>query len=324
MQDQILHTKFHTMLDRAERVLLVAHKKPDGDTLGSASAILNYLLSRGKAVTAFCADTIPEAYQYLPNVDRFTHDQAVWREHHDLLCVFDAGDLRYAGVADLVPLLPSKPIIVNLDHHATNELFGDLNVLLIDASSTAEVVYRGFVSVGRLIDPHVATCLLTGIITDTSNFINPATNAMCVQAASHLLNCGARMGIITSSLLRNKTVPALRLWGRALERITENQDLGIASTIIREDDFIECENASEAVEGIANFLGAVLDIPVIMVLRELPDGLIKGSLRSTKKDVAAIAKLLGGGGHKKAAGFTVLGTLVEKEGIWQVQPSSTT
>ncbi|MDP3985420.1 MAG: DHH family phosphoesterase [bacterium] len=321
--EMILHEQWHRLIADARRILLVAHKKPDGDTLGATGAILQYLMREGKQVTAFCADPVPESYRYLPNWQQFTSNPAAWQEPYDLICVFDAGDLRYAGVADFYASMPTKPPVVNIDHHATNERFGAMNLLFTDASSTAEVVFRFLESRNIFIDGHMATCLLTGIVFDTSNFINPATNAVCIRAASHLLICGARVSDIMSSLIRNKTVPALQLWGRALERIRENPALGIASTIVTLEDMRETGvEGSDAVEGIANFLTAVLNVPVVMVLREMPDGYVKGSLRSSTKDVAAVAKLLGGGGHKKAAGFTVKGELEERDGIWQVKPAA--
>lgn len=323
MKDQIRFEKLKHLLEKAERVMLVAHQKPDGDTLGSSISVLNYLVSHGKNVTAFCATPVPDQYAYLPQVQRFTSDPAVFKTQYDLLCVFDSGDMRYAGVAKFLETMPKRPFIVNLDHHATNEQFGDLNLVFTDASSTAEVVHRFYRATGIEIDANMSTALLTGILTDTSNFVNPATTATCMQAASDLLICGARVTDISKSLVRNKTIPALQLWGRALERLRENSSLGIASTVLTEADIRETNTeGADAVEGIANFLGATLNVPVIMVLRELPGGFIKGSLRSTNRDVSQIAKLLGGGGHKKAAGFTVKGEIVEKDGIWQVTESA--
>lgn len=317
--ETVLHQKFHHLLQNSKRTLLVSHKKPDGDTLGGATAILNYLLREGKEVRIFCVDRIPEQYSYLPSIEHFTSDPAIFEEDFDLVCLFDASDPAYAGVADLIKSMPRRPTIVNIDHHATNLRFGDLNVLFTDASSTAEVIYR-FCEANRVfIDPRMATCLLTGIITDTSNFVNPATNAVCIRAASDLLVCGARLGDITNFLMRNKTVHGLQIWGHALERIRENNELGIASTVVRDTDLAEIgAEVGDAVEGLANFLTAVLNVPIIMVLYEKTDGTVKGSLRSARKDVSLIAKIYGGGGHKKAAGFSVTGAVGEENGLWQI------
>lgn len=320
MKDEIIYHNLYTLFEQHKRILLVAHRKPDGDTLGATNSLLNYLTSRGKDVTVFCATPVPEQYNYLPHIDQYTSDPAIFKEHHDLLCVCDSGDLEYAGVADFVAAMPHLPFIINIDHHATNKQYGDLNVLFPDASSTAEIIHCFYQVNHVTIRADMATGLLTGILTDTSNFINPATNATCVQAASDLLICGARLKDITTSLVQNKTIPALQLWGRAFERLRENHELGVASTVVTLEDQKELDDVGpDAVEGIANFLTATLNVPVIMVLRELPDGFVKGSLRSGTRDVSVIASLLGGGGHKKAAGFTVRGQIVEKDGIWQVE-----
>jgi len=319
VSETILHEQFHHILQNSKRTLLVSHKKPDGDTLGGATSVLNYLLREGKAVRAFCVDPIPEQFSYLPSVAHFSNDPAVFTEDFDVLCMFDASSLDYAGVTQLIATMPRRPTIVNVDHHATNTRFGDLNVLFTDASSTAEVVFRFYETNRTFIDPSMATCLLTGIITDTSNFVNPATNAVCMRAASNLLVCGARLNDITSFLMRNKTVHGLQTWGRALECIKENNELGIASTVVREKELIAFgADLGDAVEGLSNFLTAVLTVPIVMVLYEKMDGTVKGSLRSAGKDVSVIAKTYGGGGHKKASGFTVTGTVAEENGLWQV------
>ena len=164
--------------------------------------------------------------------------------------------------------------------------------------------------------------MLTGILSDTSHFTNPATNSISLEGASHLLLCGGRLNDITRYLVHNKSVPGLQLWGKALERIKENKKEGMASTVIREQDLIEIGiDGNEAIEGLSNFLGAVLDVPIIMVLTEKPGGIVKGSLRSATDDVSKIAKSFGGGGHKKAAGFEIAGKIIEKKGIWQVEPA---
>lgn len=322
METTILHQKFHSLLDKANRILLVAHKGPDADTLGSSGAILNYLLGQGKTVNAFCLDAVPEKYQYMSGLEHFTTDPNVFKEEHDLVCVFDSGDLAYAGVADFMKDLPGKLKLANIDHHATNQHYGDLSVVFSDASSTAEIVYGFFRANNLLIDSHTATCLLSGIFEDTMFFSNLATNAVCIEAASHLLICGGRLNEVADSLGQGKRVAVLQLWGRAFERIRENKKLGMASTVILKKDLNETGlDLDEAASGISNFLGIALKVPITLVLIELPDGFVRGSLRSATRDISEIAKKFGGGGHEKAAGFTIKGKVVEKDGIWQVESS---
>lgn len=321
MDITFLHRSAHETLRDATRVLIVAHKKPDGDTLGAAAAMFNFCKANGILATGFCLDVVPAQYSYMPGTDEFTADPAVFADpRHDVLAVFDAGDLRFAGIADLVAAMPSKPTIVNFDHHATNERYGAVNVVDVTASSTAEVVYDFLGTVGADIDRAIATCLLTGILTDTGSFSNPATTDTSLEAASELMRRGAKMQEVATRLMRNKSLTSLRLWGQVLARLKYNERLGVASTAIFAKE-IEAEGIDEEhVEGISNFLNQFLDAKVVLVLKELPGNKVKGSLRTAEDiDVSALAKLLGGGGHKKAAGFTIPGRIIETEKGWRVE-----
>ncbi len=321
MDIRFLHRSAHETIRGATRVLIVAHKKPDGDTLGAAAAMFNFCRANGIPATGFCLDVVPAQYAYMPGTDEFTADPAVFADpRHDVMAVFDAGDLRFAGIADFVAAMPTRPTIVNFDHHATNERYGAVNVVDVTASSTAEVVYDFLGTVGADIDRAVATCLLTGILTDTGSFSNPATTDTSLEAASDLMRRGAKMQEVANRLMRNKSLTSLRLWGNVLARLKFNDRLGVASTAIYARE-IEAEGVDEEdVEGISNFLNQFLDAKVVLVLKELPDNKVKGSLRTAEDiDVSALAKLLGGGGHKKAAGFTIPGRIKETEQGWRVE-----
>ena len=307
-------------LAAAKRPLLVAHRKPDGDTLGGMMAVYNWLRDRGQEAYAFCVDQPAGAYSYFPRLrDLQTSPDTFKDPQVDLVAVFDAGDLKYAGIEDFVNAMRVRPFILNFDHHVTNARFGDLNLVVTDASSTAEVVHNFFAANAVEIGRPIATCLMTGLLTDTSNFSNPATTVHSLEIASDLLLKGASLQDITRSLMRNKPVDALKLWGLALERLRWDPAKNTASTVLYQNDFKEHPVEDEHVEGLSNFLNHLLDAEVVLVLKELPDGKVKGSYRSTNDvDVAEIAKRMGGGGHKKAAGFTVAGKIIEAENGWTV------
>ncbi|MEK9152331.1 MAG: DHHA1 domain-containing protein, partial [Patescibacteria group bacterium] len=238
----------------------------------------------------------------------------------DVIAVFDAGDLGYAGVLDMIAAMNNHPTIINFDHHATNTNFGDINVLDVGASSTAEVVYHFLHSGNVDISREIATCLLTGILTDTGSFSNPATTASSLEAASDLLRRGASIHEVARRLMRNKPMEALRLWGLVLARLKYDAKLGVATTAIFRRDLEDSGVEEEHVEGLSNFLNSFLNAKVVLVLKELPDGKVKGSFRTADElDVSVIAKLMGGGGHKKAAGFTAPGRIVEGENGWRVE-----
>jgi phosphoesterase RecJ-like protein len=298
------------LVQQSKRILLVADGKPDGDSLGSSSGMLNWLLREGKDVSAFCAAAIPQAFSYLDNIHRYTNDPAIFKQSFDLIITFDAGDLRHCGIDQILPSAPTGYKLVDIDHHATNARYGDVNLVFTDACSTAEVVYRFLIANQIFIDDKIATSLLTGIFTDTSTFANAATTIEGIEAASALCAAGARKTEILNKLFKNRSLDGLKLWGLALSRLKEQKDLNIVSTYFLQSDIPPGQE--EAVEGITNFLNATCgQTDTILVLRELSDGLVKGSFRSAKRDISRLAKSLGGGGHKKAAGFTVRGKLQE-------------
>lgn len=311
-------------LASAKKPLLVAHKKPDGDTLGAMLSIYNYLRDQGKDAYAFCVDQPAAAYSYFPRVDELRTDPDVFRDRDvDMVCVFDAGDLKYAGVDLYMEAMPQRPFIANFDHHVTNELFGDQNVVATDASSTAEVVHGFFEVNGIEPSRDMSVCLMTGLLTDTSNFSNPATTVKSMEVASDLLLRGASIQEITRRLMRNKPIGALRVWGTALERLKWDAKERTATTALFRTDFEEHEVDEEYLEGLSNFLNHLLTAEVVLVLKEGANGVVKGSYRSIDRvDVSAMARKYGGGGHKKAAGFSVKGKIIEEPHRWHFSTDS--
>lgn len=304
----------------ARRPVLVAHRKPDGDTLGGMMAVYAWLRDQGREAYAFCVDAPSPAYAYFPRFREIQtspetfHDEAV-----DMICVFDAGDLAYAGIDGYVAVMPKRPFIANFDHHVTNALFGDANLVVTDASSTAEVVHAFLAANGVEVTQPMATCLMTGLLTDTSNFSNPATTVKSLEIASELLLKGVSMRDITRRLMRNKPVAALKLWGLAFERLRWDAARRTATTAIFRRDLDEHPVDDEHLEGLSNYLNHALKADVVLVLKETRDGQVKGSYRSaTDVDVAELAKAQGGGGHRKAAGFTVPGSIGEHAEGWRV------
>lgn len=307
-------TKILPLIQKAERILLISDGRPDGDSIGSSSGMLNWLLSEGKDVTAFCAEPIPRNLRYLDNVHRFTNDPRTFDQAYDLIMTFDAGDLRHCGIEELLPKAPKTYTLVVFDHHNTNERFGDINAVFTEACSTCEVVYRFFEELNIAIDHKMATSLLTGINTDTGSFSNGGTTIKGMEAAVHLFRCGARHMDIVQNLIRNKSVEGLKLWGLALSRLQHNPKLDLVTTYFLLED-LTAPGSEESVEGMSNFLGAACGgCDTILVLKEAPGGKIKGSMRSLNRDISKVAKLLGGGGHKKASGFMVNGKIEVKDG----------
>lgn len=316
-----LYTLIYAEIAAAKHVMLVAHQKPDGDTSGSTLAMAHYMDSIHKPYTAFCVDEIAAHLRFLPKAGEVSQDPAHWlNPKFDLVIVFDASDLKYAGVADYIDALTHDFTIINIDHHATNKMYGKINLVRVDASSTCEVVHDLLES-ARALDKNIATCLMTGLITDTGSFSNLATTSSAIQAASKLLLRGIDYQQIQSSTMNAKSVDSLKLWGRAFERLKIDPKTKIATTAITYADLQELGVGAEATEGVSNFLNGLAGVRAVIVLSEREPGLIKGSCRTTDPytDVSKFAMLLGGGGHKKAAGFSLKGQLVETSTGWNIK-----
>ncbi len=311
--------KLHDALQKCERVLLIGHQKPDGDALGSTSGFYSWLKREGKKPTLYCKDLPAPQYKYLNAFLDYSNDTKVFDESYDMVIMFDSGDMVYSGVDELIPKLPGSPTLVNIDHHKTNQFYGDVNIVDVEATSTCEVVAMFFEANNVMIDSTMATSLMTGILTDTSHFSNAATTSRGMDVAGRLIASGARMNEITKFLLKNKQLPILKIWGLALSRLQKNDKQDIAVTFVTNADFEKHNVPPAAVEGISNFLQSVTDnAESILVLHDRGDGTIKGSMRSVTRDVSAIAKLFGGGGHKLAAGFAVKGTIRETKTGFEV------
>jgi bifunctional oligoribonuclease and PAP phosphatase NrnA len=315
------YREIHHAITKAKEVLLVAHQKPDGDTLGANLAMANWLRDEGKHFHIFCLHPVPQRFQFLPLCEHVkTTEDELAQIPFDVVIILDSSSLDYAGATSLLGKLKGKPTIINIDHHGTNPRFGDLNLVEHTASSCAELVFK-FMEHHRInITQDIATCLLTGIINDTGGFSNLGTTHDAVEIAGKLMRKGAKFRTITRQTTLNKSVNTLKLWGIALDRLTQHAD-GIVSTIITQADLEACGADEEDMEGVANFLNALQDAKMIIVLKER-DGVVKGSLRTTHPDVdvAEYAKKnFGGGGHKKAAGFSIPGRLVETPEGWRVE-----
>lgn len=305
-------TQIHDHILAAEKVLLIPHQHPDGDTLGAVTAMMQYLTRIEKPHAAFCATEISEKLMFLSHAHRISRDAKTWDDPAiDTLVVFDSGDLVYAGVAEYAQKIKRPIAIINIDHHVTNTKYGQYNLVLTTASSTAEILYGFFRQNTIEVDPKMATSLLTGILTDTGNFTNAATHAGAMAIAGKLLACGANIGAIHTATIKDKTIQGIRAWGAVLDRMAHHAELDIVYTFVTQHDLQTYHVSDDEMEGLANFLNNIEEGRAGMILKEKEDGTVKGSFRTTKDDVdvAAWTKLFGGGGHKKAAGFTVAGPM---------------
>jgi len=303
-------------IDRAETVLLIPHKNPDGDTIGSALGLYHTLIQMGKKPTVDCIDEPAPIFAYMPGIE--TVQVGIKHVDYDLVFILDAGATHLTGVHEEYPQLFDKSReVINIDHHPTNDFYGKYNVVVPSAPSTTMVIYQMLMDLDLPLDRHSATALLTGIYTDTGSFVHSNTNAEALRMAARLLAKGANLRGISKDIFNTTKISTMRLWGRVLKNTYTTPD-GVTMSVVTQKDFEECGATYDEMTGVVDYVNSVPDSAYSVILTE-KQGAVKGSLRTLNDDVdvSAIASNYGGGGHTKAAGFTVKGKL-EKEVRWKV------
>ncbi len=319
MDITLVNHQINSAVSRAKNCLIVCHPRPDADAAGSLAAMAGWFDQLNKSYILFCRDPLPANLEWLINFKAvITDEAAINLDDYDLLVVLDSGDLNYAGIKDLLARTTPPPVIINIDHHATNQNFGGLNLVDPAACSTTAIIYQLFKSLKVAITPGVASALLAGVIGDTYNFTNPNTDYQALQTAADLLVIGASLPQVSNSILKNKNLETLQTWGQILSQMYYNVELGIVVALVLAPDL--GGNELEINEGIANFLNNLTGVKAALILQQQSAGTVKGSLRTNDDliDVSELAKILGGGGHVKAAGFKLAGQLVETPQGWQV------
>lgn len=316
---QVTAKELWAELSRTRTILIGTHEHPDGDALGSALALYHVLQARGKKVTVYIPDAPPDTFTFLPGLEVITTIKPTTQKF-DAIVLLDYTQLYRTG---LEKEFLSHPLSICIDHHYDNPGQGKYNLVVAEAAATAQILYELCKLVEVELEADAATCLLTGIFTDTGSFMHDSTTPEILKIASDLMQKGARLSHIAHETYQKKELPALQIWGRALSRILLNEQTGAAVSLLTHDDFTACAATLEDLSGVVSLLNTLPQTTHAMLLCEYEPGKIKGSLRSEPHkgvDVSRIAKRLGGGGHKLAAGFEVPGHIVERTGQWRVEP----
>jgi bifunctional oligoribonuclease and PAP phosphatase NrnA len=297
-------------LRQASRILLVTHVAPDGDAIGSLSALGLALKQMGKQVTLACDDGAPKRFFYLALVDQI-QSEIEPHQQHDLLVALDCGDASRMG--ELILALPEPlPPIINIDHHITNTNFGDINLVDSDANATAEILFYILQELEVTLTPDMANALLTGLVTDTLGFRTSGVNARTLNVASHLVDAGADLYAATTYGLSLKPLSTLLLWQKGLDNMRLED--GLLWTSITYKERQEIGHRASSSSGLINVMAEVYQAAITAVLLELASGKVSVGFRCRPPfSVADLALNLGGGGHPLAAGCTLDGPLQSAE-----------
>lgn len=290
-------------------IAVVSHINPDGDNLGSVLGLGMSLVQLGKKVDFIKPDIIPDDYNFLPGVERLS-GYGELRDKLDLLIVLDCSDPTRLG--ENQKLIDVAKVVVNVDHHVSNTMFGD--ILLVDpkASSTGELVFDIIEDLNLPIDEEIATCLYTAITTDTGRFSYQSVTASTHRIAASLYELGINGYEINKRLYQTRSLKRTRLFSRAMAEM-ELMFEGKGAVVKISRRMLEETGASmEDTEGIVEFLRDTESVEAACILKEMDENLIKASIRTKDPiDANKICGAFGGGGHIRASGCTISATMEE-------------
>ena len=293
----------------AQTIAVASHVNPDGDTIGSATAMRLILQAMGKDVTLFCDGKIPDQLSFLPGHDQFRKPEGN-EGHFDLMLAVDVSDIRRLG--SCAELMGKSRHTAQIDHHPTNPLFAEVNSVDGSAPANCILIRELMNNLGVPMTRDIAICLYTGISTDTGNFSFGSTNAETFRMMSELMEYELPLAQLNRILFRVKSREQAKLLGKALESMAFRGNGKIAVMKLTRADFQACGALSEHADTIVNYGLDTDGTEMALLAREAENGQIKFSLRAREPfTVNDIAGKFGGGGHPQASGITMNGTLDE-------------
>jgi phosphoesterase RecJ-like protein len=294
------------VLRSQERFVVVAHENPDGDALGSLLGAALGLRALGKDVVMYLSDRgpTPPEYRFL-DLSEVQRDLPADIEERVLLAVDCANARR---IAEGTQAVDRARFVIDVDHHHDNSRFGDVNLVVPEASSTAEVIRDILRELDVDLTPRIAEALYVGLVTDTGRFQYTNTTPKALRLAAELVEAGADVHEIFQHVYETVQFAKLKLLARALERAASFEGGALVVSYLLREDFAEAGAEEPYSEGIIDDLRAVEGSEMVALIREPPrEGPThRISLRSSHDeiDVSAIARKRGGGGHPQAAGFS--------------------
>lgn len=284
-----------------DNIVVISHVNPDGDAIGSGLALTLGLKKMGKNVRFILQDKYPDSVKFLNEINIVEQYDENNEYKFDLsICVDGATDDRLGKAKELL----KDRFVINIDHHISNTLYGKLNYVE-EISSTSELIYKFLKFCEIDIDINMAEALYTGLVNDTGNFSHDNVTEKTFEMAAELKRIGASNSKVVREFFNTKSLPAIKLLGIAMYEMEYNENKKLAYYFMSKDTLDKYNGRKEDTEGIVEKLISFKEAEVSLFLREDKIGVIKGSMRSKHDiDVNEIASIFGGGGHRKAAGFT--------------------
>ena len=336
MDYNISYRQVYLKIKNSRRLLIVSHINPDGDALSSVCVFLELAFLLKIQAQAYCESKKGDTFSYLPYESEIFSDKNKLAPltSYDVIIILDCGSISRTNLAEEIRAVSNsvdRPYIIEIDHHPKIDNFADLEIRQPEKAATVEIIYNILKENKVNFNKNLANCILTGLLTDTGNFLYPSSSNLNIAIASEMLNYGAQFPKIINNTLRNQNLLSMKLWGITMNNLKINSKYNLAYSVVTKEDIdnliklgskeeIERYLNYDVYGDIAGFLSNLSEVQAIMLLREEDEGKIKGSLRTSRAtvDISGLAKQLGGGGHPKASGFVVNGHILKTDLGWKI------
>lgn len=289
-------------IEKAETILVLAHENPDGDAIGSSLGLCLALQNMGKKAEVLMAD-YPANFSFLPGIENIKKEASY--EKYDMAIVVDCPEINRVN-KEYIPYFESAKRTVEFDHHNKNSMFGDFNIVNHVSPACAQILVSSFEYLHIEITKDIATCLLTGIITDTGGFKNAGITTETFDFAGWALSKGVNVSKIYRESMLITTRTKFEMQKLAMERMEFSDDGKVVFTYITKEDDERIGIETGDHDGIVELGRNIAGVEVSVFIYERDDGAFKGSLRSNDyMDVAEVCMMFGGGGHIRAAGCNI-------------------
>jgi len=302
-------------ISKNNKFLVTAHINLEGDALGSQLAMKELLISMGKKAYILDSDAVPDHYKFLPKADEVSNDLDKI-EPFDAAVVLDCPTLKRTGRVSKV-IKENAKVVINVDHHISNEKFGDINWVDPNASSAGEMVYRLYKETGAKLTKEVALSIYIAILTDTGSFNYDNTSSVTHEIAGELLGYGLDPALVSESVYERRSLEDIRLLALVLDTLKVNKDGNVAYLEVTRDMLNKTGADIAKSEGLINYARSIDKVKVAVLFKEdlKEKNRINISFRSKGNgetiDVNKIASVFGGGGHMRASGCVIMCSLEE-------------
>lgn len=296
------------LIEAKNKFAITAHLRPDGDSLGSSLGLYWLLRALDKDVEVIMRDAVPHTYRNLPGAKdvRVTPEA---NDSYDGVFVIECSDVARPGLLSL-----DKQFVVNIDHHATTAHFGKINWIDSTAAACGEMIYNLAKALGVRVTKEIAECCYTALITDTGSFHYSNTTERTFKVASELLRTGVKPAKTAEAVFASYPWSRIELMGAVLSTARRDSTGHVAFLRHSMEMQLSAEASDEDADGFVNYPLTVGEVEAVAMLKECEPGVYRTSLRSKGEvNVAKVAEMFGGGGHRNAAGCTLRGTWEEAE-----------